>query len=126
MRMGDPVEAGRWYFACDSRDDGAGAAIERFTAACGGIPQQILSQLPVVTRRSTLEAFPPVARRRLEDLGFRGPPAEEHLRGERPSRMGRILVKVGCLAGMLVGLLFALIMVVGFVVVIDRLIDIIT
>jgi hypothetical protein len=92
IRMGDPQEAGRWYFLCDSGDPEAGPAIERFRASCGGLPLQMVSQLPAKVRHAPRDQFPEVVRARLNPLGDfprpPGPPREVSLLDE--------LVQYGC------------------------------
>jgi hypothetical protein len=73
-RMGDPEEAGRWYFVSDSSDPEAPAAIERFRARHGPHARQILLALPRFARYGSRAALPPQVAVRLSELG---PPFDE-------------------------------------------------
>ena len=73
-RMGDPEEAGRWYFVCESSDPESPAAIERFRARHGPQPRQLLLALPRFARYGSRAALPPQVAVRLSELG---PPFDE-------------------------------------------------
>src|SRR5690606_38053508 len=75
LRMGDPVEAGRWYFLADSADPEAAAAIERFVTECGGDGRHLLSRLPAKTRLGALDRYPAEVRARFERFDLRRVPA---------------------------------------------------
>lgn len=100
-RMGDPVEAGRWYFLSDSRDPEAGPAVGRFTADCGGDPRAVASRLPAKLRLARVEEYPPGVRARFEGLGLRGPPGSAVL---PPVSRSSIAGPIGCILGLLFGI----------------------
>jgi hypothetical protein len=71
VRMGDPVEAGRWYFLCDSRDEQAAACIERFLERHGAQMHLLRSQIPARMARNVLQTgMPAAAAQRLRDAGI--------------------------------------------------------
>ncbi|HYF14097.1 MAG TPA: DUF6584 family protein [Phycisphaerales bacterium] len=71
VRMGDPVEAGRWYFLCDSRDEQAAACIERFIARHGADSRVLRSQLSGrMARFVLLINHPAAAVERLRQAGI--------------------------------------------------------
>jgi hypothetical protein len=78
MRMGDPEEAGRWYFVCESSDPESQAAIERFRARHGPHARQLLLALPRFARYGSRATLPPQVAARLSELGppFDEPPAK--------------------------------------------------
>jgi hypothetical protein len=76
VRMGDPEEAGRWYFVCESGDAESPAAIELFKARHGPHARQILLALPRFARYGSRANLPPRVAARLSELGppFDDPP----------------------------------------------------
>ena len=68
VRMQDPTEAGRWYILCDSKDTESSDCIQRFTASCGGTPDQVLSQIPRGLKLTSLAEYPPVVAARLREM----------------------------------------------------------
>lgn len=67
VRMGDPAEAGRWYFLCESADAEAGPCIERFRARY--VPRQLIMELPRAVREGPWDRFPPLVAVRMSELG---------------------------------------------------------
>jgi hypothetical protein len=104
MKMQDPVEAGRWYFLCDSADADAAPAIERFCAAAGGEPRQIYGQLPAFYRRISRERLPGAVLERLKEIRAL-PPADARTRP--PSDFFDWLIPLGCITMVALTLLFA-------------------
>jgi hypothetical protein len=114
IRMNDPVEAGRWYFLCDSADIEAPPAIERFRRACGTHPRQIYGQLPARLRDISLEGLPAAARERIAALGTaRRNPVGAPSAGQR---LANTALYTGCTALFILAVISAL---VGVVAIID-------
>lgn len=95
LRMGDPAEAGRWYFLADSTDPEAAPSIERFTTECSHNGRHILSRLPAKTRLDALDRYPAAVRSRFEHFGLRRVPSDLH---EVPRTWRTRLAEVGCAA----------------------------
>lgn len=106
MRMHDPVEAGRWYFLCDSPDLEASAAIDRFIATCAGNCRQTFAQLPGRSRWTSIDDVPAAAARRLAEMGFQFP-ADVQRRGARPRQ------RLAALLGAAIMLLIATVLIIG-------------
>jgi hypothetical protein len=104
MKMQDPVEAGRWYFLCDSADSDAALAIERFCAASGDTPRQIYAQLPAFYRRIPREQLPAVVLERLKEIRAL-PPVDARARPQ--SGFFDWLIPVGCMTVLTLTLLMA-------------------
>lgn len=78
LQMHNPVEAGRWYFCCDSQDEQSAALIQLFTSKHASGPRQILSQVPVRLRSTPGSQLPERVRHRLAALGHRDIDALAH------------------------------------------------
>ena len=109
LQMGDPLEAGRWYFLCDSDDPGAQECIDRFAAQCGNNADQIVSQLPRLRRATKqlekLAAFPAAVKHRIDAIGIS--PAPQRPRSRGGSKAGGGLMGLGCLLLLIVGVVCA-------------------
>jgi len=69
--MKDLVQAGRWFFLCESSHPKAQECIALFVARCGRKHEQVLGQLPGVVRRQVREGTAhSCVIRRLEGLGM--------------------------------------------------------
>jgi hypothetical protein len=69
--MKDLVQAGRWFFLCESSHPKAQECIALFVARCGRRHEQVLGQLPGVVRRQVREGKAhSCVIRRLEGLGM--------------------------------------------------------
>jgi hypothetical protein len=112
MKMQDPVEAGRWYFLCDSADADAAPAIERFCAAAGGEPRQIYAQLPAFYRTISRERLPGAVLERLKEIRAL-PPADARTRPQ--SGFFDWLIPVGCMTVLTLTLLLTAVGVVAVV-----------
>lgn len=87
MRMKDPVEAGRWYFLCDSADAESPDAVRCFLQSCGNQPRHVLSALPRGIR--SRNDWPAGAAGRLRDIGFQ--PALPLPDAIPPTRFGKVV-----------------------------------
>lgn len=96
LRMGDPLEAGRWCFLCDSRDPQAPEAIHRFVADCRGDVQSLLYRLPAKTKLDSWDPYPEAVRDRLKRLGLPRAPAEPP--PAPPRNSVDLAFEVGCAA----------------------------
>lgn len=115
VRMGDPVEAGRWYYLCESADPEAAPAVERFKANLGGDPRQVFLQIPAKIRAVEFGRLPPEANALVEKWG---PPRVGSPPRTPPSKFKNAALEWGCVAVVLLaiaGLLATLL--VGLVVI---------
>ncbi|MBX3316718.1 MAG: hypothetical protein KF902_07635 [Phycisphaeraceae bacterium] len=95
VRMQNPTEAGRWYFLSDSGDAESSACIEKFLAAHGHRPAQILSQLPRGVEHKPLQHWTPAVGERLQKIGFKHVPART--KDRTPSTLLDNLYPFGCI-----------------------------
>lgn len=97
LQMHNPVEAGRWYFCCDSQDEQAAALIQLFASKHPSGPKQLLTQLPVKLRTTPPDQLPISVRQRINDLGnqIAASPSEDP---DKPDWLLRIF-GIGCLLG---------------------------
>ena len=109
VQMGDPCEAGRWYFLCDSEDSDAQEFIDRFLAQCGNNAEQVASQLPRLKRATKrlekLAAFPAAVKHRIDAIGISAAP--QRPRSRRGSKASGRLVGLGCLLLLMAGVVCA-------------------
>jgi hypothetical protein len=91
-QMSDPVEAGRWYFLCDSADEEAAACIELFLHSCRDDARRIATRIPARVRSTPAEQFPEAVRERLSALPLT-PSASLHSGNDVTGN----LVFIGCL-----------------------------
>ncbi len=109
IQMHDPVEAGRWFFCCDSHDDQSAAVIQLFTGKYTSSPRQLLSQLPVKLRNTPTSSLPDAVRQRLADLGYKPTePIQETTDTNKPDWLLRIF-GIGCLLGTILIIIAAII-----------------
>lgn len=70
VQMRDPIEAGRWYFLCESADPEAGPLVERYVEALKRDAGRILADLPSsLYERFQNGAGPAIVEQRLSTLG---------------------------------------------------------
>lgn len=63
----EPVEAGRWYFCCDSQDEQAASLIDLFLRTFSVYPQQVFEQIPARILEFPPTSLPDAVRNRLSD-----------------------------------------------------------
>jgi len=107
LQMHNPVEAGRWYFCCDSQDEQSAALIQLFSSKTSSGPKQLLSQLPPKLRTTPLDQLPDAVRQRMNDLGSQiaASPSEDP---DKPDWLFRFF-GIGCLLGTLLIIVAAVI-----------------
>jgi hypothetical protein len=107
VQMHNPVEAGRWYFCCDSQDEHSAALIQLFASKHSSGPKQLLSQLPVKVRTTPPDQLPTAVRQRMNDLGKQvaaSPPEDS----DKPDWLLRSF-GIGCLLGTILFIVAAVI-----------------
>ena len=109
VRMQDPVEAGRWYFLCESSDPASQPCIDKFLARHGSRPQAILSALPRALVRAVGNGKgPAIARQRVDELAARLDVPAKFPKAEPTKKIGCVLdivIVIAVLVCFVVGLI---------------------
>jgi hypothetical protein len=106
LRMGDPVQAGRYFLLSDRTGAEVDAAVEAFARSCGREPRRMAWELPRFRARWDLAALTPAARSRLGALGVDHAMLEDAACPccPKPRRERRSDALAGCFAVLLAGI----------------------
>jgi hypothetical protein len=98
-QMGDVPEAGRYWLLSEAEGEHVERAVRVFTGLHRGDARQLAAQLPRRTRQSSMGAYPPIPRRRIEALGLAEPLAARAWDASEPRAQTRTSspVQWGCL-----------------------------
>lgn len=116
LAMQNPYEAGRFFVVSTEGGAEVDAAIDVFMRRNGNEPTQIVSQLPMCLRLSSLDEYPTEVVERLRRLGL-----DKHIRlpESPPGPVMQGESTVGLVIGIICGLLFLVCLAVGVVTVLS-------